>query len=102
MLLIVVLRIGKYKARCVACGFTQKEGIEYDETFAPDAKYTTIKTIISLAVVFGWKLHQMEVKTSFLSGKIDEEVYIEQPEGFVNHGDKSHVCKLKKALYGLK
>ena len=94
--------IEKYKARCVACGFTQKEGIEYDETFAPYARYTTIKTIISLAVVFGWKLHQMDVKTSFLNGKIDEEVYIEQPKGFVTHGDKSHVCKLKKALYGLK
>ena len=90
------------KARFVARGFTQKEGIDYDETFAPDARYTTIKTIISLAAVFGWKLHQMDVKTTFLNGKIEEEVYIEQPEGFVTHGKKTHVCKLKKALYGLK
>ena len=94
--------IKKYKARFVARGFTQKEGIDYDETFAPVARYTTIRTIISLAVVFGWKLHQMDVKTTFLNGKIDEEVYTEQLEGFVTHGDKSHVCKLKKALYGLK
>ena len=94
--------IKKYKARFVACGLTQKEGIDYDETFALVAKYTTIRTIISLAAVFGWKLHQMDVKTAFLNGKIDEEVYIEQLEGFVTHGDKSHVCKLKKALYGLK
>ena len=93
--------IEKYKAIFVARGFTQKEGIDYDETFAPVARYTTIRTIISLAAVFGWKLHQMDVKTTFLNGKIDEEVYIEQPEGFVTHGDKSHVCKLKKALYGL-
>ena len=67
--------VEKYKARFVARGFTQKEGIDYDETFAPVARYTTIKTIISLAAVFGWKLHQMDVKTAFLNGKIEEEVY---------------------------
>ena len=83
--------IEKYKARFVARGFTQKEGIGYDETFAPVARYTTIITIISLATVFGWKLHQTDVKTTFLNGKIEEEVYIEQLEGFV-----------KQALYGLK
>ena len=94
--------IEKYKARFVARGFTQKEGIDYDETFAPVSRYTTIRTIISLATVFGWNLHQMDVKTTFLNGKIEEEVYIEQPEGFVTHGKKPHVCKLKKALYGLK
>ena len=94
--------IEKYKAIFVARGFTQKEGIDYAENCAPIARYTTIRTIISLVVVFGWKLHQMDVKIAFLNGKIDEEVYIEQPEGFVTHGDKSHVCKLKKALYGLK
>ena len=94
--------IEKYKARFVACRFTKKEGIDYDETFAPISRYTTIRTIISLATVFAWKLHQMDVKTTFINGKIDEEVYIEQPEGFVTHGDKSHVCKQRKALYGLK
>ena len=94
--------VEKYKARFIARGFTQKEGIDYDETFAPVSRYTTIRTIISLAAVFGWKLHQMDVKTAFLNGKIDEEVYIEQPESFVTHGNKTHVCKLKKALYGLK
>ena len=71
--------VEKYKAKFVARGFTQKESIEYDETFAPISKYTTIRTIISLAAIFGWKLHQMDVKTTFLNGKIDEEVYIEQP-----------------------
>ena len=94
--------IEKYKVRFVARGFSQKEGIDYDETFAPIARYTTVKTIISLAAVFRWKLHQMDVKTAFLNGKIEEEVYFEQPKGFVTHGEKSHVCKLKKALYGLK
>ena len=89
--------IEKYKARIVARGFTKKEGIDCDETFAPVARYTTIRTIISLAAMFGWKLHQMDVKTAFLNGEIEEEVYIEKLEGFVTHGDKSHVCKLKKA-----
>ena len=73
--------VEKYKARFVARGFTQKEGVDYDGIFAPVAKYTTIRTIISLAAVFRWKLHQMDVKTAFLNGKIEEEVYIEQPEG---------------------
>ena len=94
--------VEKYKARFVARGFTQKESMDYDETFAPVARYTTIRTIISLAAVFRWKLHQMDIKSAFLNGKIEEEVYIEQLEGFVTHGKKTHACKLKKALYGLK
>ena len=61
------------------------EGIDYEETFAPVAQYTSICTIISLAASMGWKLHQMVVKTTFLNGEIEEEVYIEQPEGFVIH-----------------
>ena len=72
--------VEKYKSRFVARGFTRKEGIDYDETFAHVARYTTIRTIISLAAVFRWKLHQMDVKAAFLNGKIDEEVYIEQPK----------------------
>ena len=92
--------VEKCKARFVARGFSQKEGIDYDETFAPVARYSSIRVIISLASVMGWKLHQMDVKTAFLNGEI-EEVYIEQPEGFVLHGKESHVCKLKKAHMGL-
>ena len=86
----------------MARGFSQKEGINYDETFASVARYNSIRVIISLASMLGWKLHQMDVKTAFLKGQIEEEVYIEQPEGFELHGKESHVCKLKKALYGLK
>ena len=82
--------IEKYKARFVTHGFAQKEGIDYDETFAHVARYTTIRTIISL-VVFGWKLHQMDVKAAFLNGKIEVEVDIKQPKGFVTHGEKSQV-----------
>jgi hypothetical protein len=94
--------IKKYKARFVARGFSQKEGIDYEETFAPVARYTSIRTIIALPAKMKWKLHQMDVKTTFLNGVIKEEVYIEQPQGFEVEDRKSHVCKLKKALYVLK
>ena len=71
--------IEKYKARFVSRGFSKKEGIDYEETFAPIARYTSIRTIIALAAKMKWKLHQMDVKTTFLNGVIEEEVYIEQP-----------------------
>ena len=83
-------------------GFSQKEGVDYDETFAPVARYTSIRTIIALASTMGWRLHQIDVKTTFLNGQIEEEVYVEQRDGFVVHGKESHVCRLKKALYALK
>ena len=66
----------KYKARFVAKEFSQKEGIDYEETFAPVAKYSSIRTIISLVAEMGWRVHQMDVKTSFLNRVIEEEVYI--------------------------
>ena len=94
--------IEKYKARFVACGFSQKEGINYEETFTLVARYTSIRAIMALAAKLGWKLHQMDVKTAFLNGVVEEEVYVEQPLGFETHDLQSHVCKLKKALYGLK
>jgi hypothetical protein len=94
--------IEKYKTRFVAKGFSQVEGVDYDETFAPVARYTSIRSIIALVASMGWKLHQMDVKTAFLNGEIEEEVYIEQAEGFVIHNERSHVCRLKKSLYGLK
>ena len=77
--------IEKYKARFMARGFSQIEGVNYDETFAPVAKYTSIQSIIAIATSMGGKLHQMNVKTTFLNGEIEEEVCIEQPEGFVIH-----------------
>eukprot|EP00253_Pinus_taeda_P004860 PITA_04860 len=94
--------VKKYKARLVAKGYAQKEGIEYEETFTPIAKYTSIRSMISLATQMGWEIHQMDVKTEFLNEVIEEEVYIEQLEGFETHEKKSHVCRLKKALYGIK
>jgi hypothetical protein len=94
--------IERHKERFVARGFSQVEGIDYEETFAPVSQYTSIRMIIALASALCWRLHQMDVKTTFLNGEIEEEVYIEQPNGFVINGKESHVCKLKKALYGLK
>jgi hypothetical protein len=84
--------VEKFKARFVARGFTQKEGIDYDVTFSPVARYTSIRVIIALASVLGWKLHHMYVKTTFLNGKIEQEVFVEQPDGFVLHNKDTHVC----------
>ena len=79
-----------------------KEGIDYEETFAPVSRYTSIRAIMALAAKLGWKLHQMDVKTTFLNAVVEVEVYMEQPLGFETHDRQSHVCTLKKALYGLK
>jgi hypothetical protein len=94
--------IEKFKARFVARGFSQKEGIDYEETFSPVARYTSIRATMAIAAKMGWKLHQMDIKTAFLNGVIEEEVYVEQPQGFETHDSQTHVCRLKKALYGLK
>jgi hypothetical protein len=86
----------------VARGFSQKEGIDYEETFALIARYTSIRAMLALTVVKKWKVHQMDMKTTFLNGVIEEEAYVEQLQGFETHDCQSHVCRLKKALYGLK
>jgi hypothetical protein len=78
------------------------EGIDCEEMFSPVALYTSICTIIALVASMGWKIHQMVLKTTFLKGEIDEQVYIEYPEGFVIYDEKTHVCMLKKSMYGLK
>jgi hypothetical protein len=94
--------VEKYKERFVSRGFSQKEGQDYDEKFSLVARYTSIRAIMSLAASMGWTLHQMDVNTTFLNGAIKEEVYIEQPQGFEVHSRDTHVCRLKKALFGLK
>ena len=83
----------------VARGFSQKEGIDYEQTFVPVERYTCIRTIIALASMMKWNIHQMDVKGTFLNGVIEEEVYIEKPQGFEVEDRVTHVCKLKKALY---
>jgi hypothetical protein len=76
--------------------------VDYDEKFALVARYTSIRAVMSLVSFMGWRIHQMDVKTTFLNGIIKEEVYIEKPQAFEVNGKESHVCRLKKALYGLK
>ena len=90
--------IKKYNARFVARGFSQKEEIDYEETFSPVARYTSIITIMALASMMKWNLHQMDVKTTFINGVIEEEVYIEQPQGLKFEDRVTHVCKLKIEL----
>ena len=94
--------LDKHKVRLVAKGYAQKEGIYYEETFSPTAKWATIRTLLSLASQKGWKVHQMDVKIAFLNGDLKDNVFMSQPEGFVVKGKEQKVCKLFKSLYGLK
>ncbi|KAI5316951.1 hypothetical protein L3X38_036658 [Prunus dulcis] len=94
--------IDKYKARLVAKGFTQKKGIDYFDTDSSVSRITNIRTSIALASVHNLVIHQMDVKTAFLNGDLDEELYMEQPEGFIVKSQEHKGCKLVKSLYGLK
>ena len=94
--------IQTFKARLVAKGFRQKEGVDYFDTYALVARISSIRVLLALASVYSLFVHQMDVKTSFLNGNLDEEVYMEQPEGFVLPGNENKVCKLIKSVYGLK
>jgi hypothetical protein len=91
-----------YNARLVAGGFTQTYGVDYNETFAPVAKFTSIRCILALVALEDMEIHKMDVKTACLNGKLEEEIYMEQPQGFVHKGGEHLVCKLHKSLYGLK
>ena len=94
--------IERYKARLVAKGFLQKYGVDFEETFAPVAKFTSIRIILSIAAQHGLVLHRMDVKIAFLIGLLDEEIYMKQSEGYIRSKYPDHVCMLKRALYGLK
>lgn len=95
--------VKRHKARFVARGFSQTPGSDYDETFSPVVSHSALRLIMALAVRYQLQIHQMDVKTAFLNGKIDAEIYMEQPEGYdTEFPRKKFVCKLKKALYGLK
>ncbi|GJX82191.1 retrovirus-related pol polyprotein from transposon TNT 1-94 [Tanacetum coccineum] len=95
-------RVLKNKARLVAQGFRQEEGIDFEESFAPVARIEAICIFVANTTHKNMTIYQMYVKTAFLNGELKEEVYISQPEGFVDQDNPSHVYKLKKAIYGLK
>nr|GEV13752.1 retrovirus-related Pol polyprotein from transposon TNT 1-94 [Tanacetum cinerariifolium] len=94
--------ISRKKARLVAQGYNQQEGIGYDETYAPVARLESIRILLAISCENDFKLYQMDVKSAFLNGFINKEVYVAQPSGFIDFPKPNHVYKLKKALYGLK
>ncbi|KAJ4730101.1 Retrovirus-related Pol polyprotein from transposon TNT 1-94 [Melia azedarach] len=92
----------KYKARVVARGFTQREGVDYNEIFSPVVRHTSIRVLLAIVAHQDLELEQLDVKTAFLHGELEDEIYMTQPDGFQVPGKEDYVCKLKKSLYGLK
>lgn len=94
--------IERHKARVVARGYSQRYGLDYDETFSPVAKITTVRRLLAFAATKSWKLCQIDVKNAFLHGELDRSIYIKQPEGFRSKAHPDYMCKVKIALYGIK
>ena len=92
----------RFKARLVAKGYTQQEGIDYNEVFSPVVKHSSIRIMLAIVNHLDWELHQLDVKTAFLNGELEETIFMEQPEGFKVKGQEDKVCLLKKSIYGLK
>ncbi len=95
-------KIDRFKARYVARGFTQVEGKDYNGTYSPVLGISSLRILLSLAAQHSWILEQMDVKTAFLYGELEEEIYLNQPPGFIDPGKEDYVCKLKKSIYALK
>ena len=94
--------MGRFKARLVAQGYSQIKGTDYDKVFSPVARHTSLRSLLALANAHDLEIHQMDVKTAFLNGTLDCEIFMSQPEGFVDPKKPDYVCKLKKSIYGLK
>ena len=92
----------RYKARLVAKGFAQVQGLDFHETCAPVAKFTTIRCILAIGAAMDLEIHQMDVKTALLNDNLEKDIYMVQLDGFVHKGKENYVCKLKKSLYALK
>jgi hypothetical protein len=92
----------KYKARIVAKGFRQEYGVDFNEVFSPVVKITTLRFLLSVVAIEDLELFQLDVKTSFLHGNLDDKIYMEQPQGFASPSREHLVCRLRKSLYGLK
>lgn len=91
-----------YRARLVARGFNQKEAVDYDDTFSPVVRHSTLRLLIAFSVKYNLSIIHLDVKTAFLNGFLDKIVFMKQPEGFIMQGCEDKVCKLNKAIYGLK
>ena len=94
--------VQKFKGRLVAQGYTQSPGTDYDEVFAPVVRYASIRSLLAVANICNWEINQMDVKTAFLQGNLNEEIYMKQPDGFIDPEKPDYVCKLNKGIYGLK
>ena len=95
-------KIERFKSRLVTKGCSQRHGIDFEETFAPVVRFSSIRSLLAFAVQEDMIVDQMDVVTAFLNGELDDEIYMQQPEGYKVSGKKNLVCKLKKSLYGLK
>ena len=93
--------IVKYKARLVAKGYVQQPEVDFEEVYAPVARLESVRLVLAVAAHFGWGVHHMDVKSAFLNGELQEEVYVQQPPGFIDNDHNHRVLRLHKALYGL-
>jgi hypothetical protein len=98
----VTCEVDGYRVRLVARGFSQTRGNDFQETFAPIAKLPSIRTMLALAAALDLEIHQMDAKTAFLNVELEEVIYMVHPEGYKNKEHKDYVCRLNKAIYGLK